>query len=235
MITDGKSNDDESATWQQWLEIAASCDGQLDSSWHTDLIVLNPGEDVANVEVIFHGPGGAYSSRVAISGSNQAVFQDVVGLLGSSGKGLLEIRSDRPLAVSGRVHNETDAGTAGHAVTGRNVDAGMIAGETVWLAGLRQVAGTSRTNINLSNLGESLATARITLFDENGIQIADFTRDVSAKRVVQDIEPFAKRGGKTNLGWGFARVTLEEGTGVYASASVINCHSNDAIMVPMER
>ena len=102
-------------------------------------------------------------------------------------------------------------------------------------AGLRQAEGTYRTNINVSNIGEEPATVRITLFSSNGDQIAEYTQNVPPKRVIQDIEPFANRGGQEDLGWGFARVTVEEGRGVFVSASVINSLTNDSVMVPMER
>jgi hypothetical protein len=235
MIREIESEVDLGGEWQQWLEIAASCDGHMDSSWRTDLVVLNPAKSPAQVDLIFHAPQGGSASNIEIPASNQVLFKDIVGLLGSSGKGLLEIRSDRPLAVSGRVYNTSEAGTAGHALPGRNLDSSLTAGDTVWLAGLRQMAGAYRTNINVSNLGESSATVRITLFDADGNHLADFERDVPPKRVIQDIAPFSRRGRKPNLGWGFARAALDEGGDVIISASVINCDTNDAIMVPMAR
>ena len=155
--------------------------------------------------------------------------------MGSTGKGLLEIRSNQPLTVSGRGYNVSTGGTAGHELLGRNVHAGLIAGDTIWLAGLRQIKGTYRTNINVSNAGESSATVRITLFGADGDQIAEYTRNVPPKRVIQDIEPFANRGGQEDLGWGFARVSVEKGRGVFVSASVINSRNHDSIMIPMNR
>jgi len=218
-----------------WFEIAAHKEGRRDSSWRTDLVALNLSEDEAGVELTFHGSDGVSSLTTTIPGSNQAIFQDIVGLLDSHGKGLLEIRSDQPLAVSGRVYNASEAGTAGHALQGRDAFAGLITGETAWLAGLRQAKGSYRTNIIVSNTSDSPATVRITLFTTTGVQIADYTWTVAPKRVCQDIEPFARRGGQNDLGWGFARVTVEKGRGVFVSGSVINSNTNDPIMVPMGR
>ena len=231
----GRCVGDDRNRQRLWFELAAHKEGRRDSSWRTDLVALNLSEDEGGVELKFHGPDGVSSLTTTISGSNQAIFQDIVGLLDSHGKGLLEIRSDQPLAVSGRVYNASGGGTAGHALQGRGAYAGLITGEVAWLAGLRQTKGAYRTNINVSNIGDSPATVRIALFTTTGVQIAEYTRTVAPKRVYQDIEPFAKRGGQENLGWGFARVTVEKGRGVFVSGSVINSHTKDSIMVPMER
>jgi hypothetical protein len=219
----------------QWLEFAARNRGFLESCWRTDLVVLNLSEQTAHVELTLHAPGAEFSTEIAVAGSEQAIFRDVVGLLGPSCKGMLEVQSDTPVVVSGRIYNQSEAGTAGHAIRGRDVYSGLLTGETAWLVGLRQVEGRYRTNINVSNLGGEPADVRITLFDSTGIQLDEFRLQVPPMRVVQDIEPFAERCGHPDLGWGYARVTAEKGRGVFVSASVVNNLTNDSVTIEMQR
>ena len=235
MVRDPGAGGDERALRPQWLEIVAHIDGSSDSSWRTDLVVLNLAEEAAGVELRLHGPDGVSSTTNPVDGSSQAIFQDVVGLLGSHSKGMLEIRSDRPVVVSGRMYSTRDGGTVGHALNGRDAFGGLISGETVWLPGLRQERTRYRTNINVSNAGDTPAEVRVELFDEIGTELDEFTLSVPPKRVIQDIEPFARRGGRPDLGWGYARVTAEQGTGVFVSASVIDCRNNDSISIAMQR
>ena len=53
--------------------------------------------------------------------------------------------------------------------------------------------------------------------------------------MVQDLEPFAQRAGLPDIGWGFARVRVEAGERVVASASVVDTLTNDATTVPAAR
>lgn len=219
----------------QWLNFVAHNQGLLESCWRTDLVILNLSDETAHVDLTLHAPGVASSTAIAVAGSEQAIFPDVVGLLGPSCKGILEVQSDAPVVVSGRIYHQSEAGIAGHAIQSRDVYSGLLTGETAWLVGLRQVEGRFRTNINVSNLGGEPADVRMTLFNSAGIQLDEFTLRVPPMRVVQDIEPFAERCGHPDLGWGYARVTAVEGRGVFVSASVINNLTNDSVTIEMQR
>ncbi|MCP4901112.1 MAG: hypothetical protein GY906_29430, partial [bacterium] len=101
---------DQSAgpTYTYWVELVANLYGKHGSRWRTDLAIRNASGDEAEVELLLHAAGEAYSLTNVIQGSSQAVFEDVVGLLGVTGKGALEIRSNQPMAAVARTYNQTD-------------------------------------------------------------------------------------------------------------------------------
>ncbi len=53
--------------------------------------------------------------------------------------------------------------------------------------------------------------------------------------VVQDLEPFRTRAGEPDLGWGYATVEVDSGSGVMTSATVIDSKTNDGTTIPMKR
>ena len=81
----------------------------------------------------------------------------------------------------------------------------------------------------------SLEEATVELFTASGEKIHQFTLGVEPYAVVQDIQPFAARAGRPDLGWGLARVTVTSGSGVLTSASVIDAGTGDATTIPMKR
>ena len=53
--------------------------------------------------------------------------------------------------------------------------------------------------------------------------------------VVQDLEPFRTRAERPNIGWCFATVEVESGSGILTSATVIDANTNDGNTIPMKR
>ena len=75
---------------------------------------------------------------------------------------------------------------------------------------------------------------RVTLYDTHGIELTSF--DIGSIRlgeVVQELEPLANRAGRTDVGWAMAKVEVLSGSGVFASASVIDSRTNDPTTVAM--
>ncbi len=77
----------------------------------------------------------------------QSILTDVVGQLGASGQGALEILSDQPLKVTSRTYNQvpSDAscypnGTQGQDYPALAVGDGLAAGQSAYLAGLTENA-----------------------------------------------------------------------------------------------
>ena len=218
-----------------WTEIATHNDGVDDSVWRTDLVARNTGDSAAEVDIILHRRSGDVMVEGVIDPSAQGVFEDIVGLMGVTDKGSLQICSSEALEVMSRVYNQSDDGTYGGFVDGHPAGVGMTAGETARLIGLRQMEGAFRTNISVTNTGGVTAWVAVTLYASDGAELHSYDLAVPSGLVVQDLEPFRTRAGQDNLGWGFATVRVATGSGVLTSASVIDAVTNDGVTVPMKQ
>ena len=185
------------------------------------------------VELWLFAPDGAQVLESTVRNGTEGVFEDVVGLIGTSGKGCLGIGSSQPLQVSARIYNEAPTGTFGQYVHGWSNGEGLAADQWGRLLQLRQVEGQFRTNLTVTNTGISNATVQVALFDSAGNELHQYTLDVGSRELLQDLEPFKKRAGRPNLGWGFAVVEVLEGSGLLISASVIDSRTNDGTTIPI--
>lgn len=218
-----------------WVEIAANVSGLYGSRWRTDLAIRNSSAEVADITVVLHTADGEASFASVVEGSSQAVFENIVGLLGVTGKGALEIRSSQPAAAVARTYNQTDQGTLGQLMVACSSDQGLSAGETGWLLGLRQLDGTYRSNVSVTNTGSAEAIVDIELHLTDGSLSHAYSLIVESAAVLQDIEPFKHRAGRPDLGWGFARISVRSGSGVLSSATVIDSRTNDATTIALQR
>ena len=215
-----------------WTEIAGHAPGNGGSQWRTDLVTRNLGTANASLKFIFHHAGGNIEGTGSVVGSGQKGFEDIVATLGATNAiGSLEICSDQPLLVMGRIFNEAEAGTFGQNIDGHVADLGYNAGQTMSLIGLRQT-GLYRSNIIVTNAGTTEAQVSITLFDAEGTSLTTYGLTVPAGQVINDSEPFAKRANKPDLGWGFATVTVLKGTNIRTMGSLIDNRTNDPTTVP---
>jgi hypothetical protein len=224
-----------STPYVYWAEIAAHSAGQNGSEWRTDLVARNLASSTANLQFHFHAASGDAAAAGTVPGSGQGVFEDIVGLLGKADKGSLEICSDKPLLVAGRIFNQSDHGTFGQYLDGHVANLGLQAGEAGDLLGLREATGAFRTNLSVTNGGTQAAQVEVTLYDSSGTVLTTYDLAVAAGKVLQDIEPFAARADKPDLGWGFATVRVLSGSNVLASASVIDATTNDATTIPLKQ
>jgi len=219
-----------------WLEVAANLPGSFGSQWVTDLVLFNEALEPATVSLILHADDGQHNAPASVVAGAQRVFEDVVG--GSfqhQGKGPLEVRSTLSLRAAARTYNLATEGTFGQGFTLHTTDQGLATGETAWLLELRQEQDRFRTNIAVANTGDADASVRIHLMATGGSEVHVFTLDLEPGELIQDLEPFARRAGRPNLGWGLARAEVMTGSGVLVSASVIDSRTNDATTVPMQR
>jgi hypothetical protein len=220
-----------------WTEIAAHIEGDNDSVWRTDVSARNLATSAAGVEFVLHTGSGDVTSEESIPSGAQGVFEDVVGAMGvEDGKGALEICSDQPLEVVARIFNQSPTGgTFGQFLYGYPGGAGLAVGQGAQLLGLRQQEGAFRTNISVTNTGLDTAAVRITLFANNGTELHSYTLEVGSGMVYQDTQPFKRRAGRPNLGFGYAVVEVTQGYGVLTSASVIDDVTNDATTILMKQ
>jgi hypothetical protein len=217
-----------------WTEIAAHSSGLNNSVWRTDMVTRNMAQSAASVEFVLHTGSGTTTASGAVDPSAQGVFEDIVGQMGLSDKGAVEICSNQPLEVASRVFNTSDAGTFGQFINGYAGGAGLTVGQVARLIGLREAAGAFRSNISVTNTGLVPGEVAVTLWSSTGTPIITYTLSVGSGMVVQDVQPFANRAGQPNIGWGYATVEVISGNGILTSASVIDAKTNDATTVPMK-
>lgn len=219
-----------------WSEVAGHIEGAAGSQWRTDMVTRNLGGSEANVKFILHQATGDLVGSGKVGGGAQKAFEDVVGQMGAtSALGSLEICSDQPLLVQGRIFNEAEEGTFGQSMDGQVADVGYGAGQTINLIGLRQKSGLYRSNLSVTNGGTTEAQVSVTLFDATGASLKTFTITVPAGKVVMENEPFRTRANNPDVGWGFATVTVLKGTNVWSTASLIDARTNDPTTIPAKQ
>ncbi|MBK9065165.1 MAG: PKD domain-containing protein [Acidobacteria bacterium] len=222
-----------SAATVYWLPVASHAPGAQGSQWRTDLGLLNLGTAAANVVTVLHVPGNPVQGTASVAAGSQGIFPDVVGQLGWTGSCPLEIRSDQPLFVTSRTYNQAPGGTFGQDTVGIEEGAGAFAGQVMYLPQLTESA-SYRTNISLTNTGEIPASALVELLNGSGTKLADYQVALAPGEWKQENRPFQARAGQSDLGRGFARVSVLSGSGILASASVIDNVTNDPTNVPMK-
>ncbi|HVN33326.1 MAG TPA: hypothetical protein VMT45_15220 [Thermoanaerobaculaceae bacterium] len=229
------------AAFAVWIPAAAHTSGFNQTTWRSDLGLLNPGTVAANVQLSFFGSTGVVSDTVLVPAGAQSILTDVVGQLGASGQGSIEIVADQSLKLTARTYNQSppDAGcfpngTQGQSFPVLTAGGGLGAGQSAHLPGLVQNADY-RSNIGLVNTGEGTATVLVELFDGAGAKLAEYTVVLTHGQWAQENRPFEKKAGATSLDRGYARITVQSGSGVYAFATVIDNVTNDPTTVAMQR
>jgi hypothetical protein len=108
--------------------------------------------------------------------------------------------------------------------------AALAAGQSAWLPGLAENAAY-RTNIALTNAGTTVAQATVALFDGLGNQLASYGVTLDPGVRAQENQPFFLKAGQSGLDTGYAKVSVSAGSGVIASASVIDNATSDPTTV----
>jgi hypothetical protein len=229
------------STFGVWVPVAAHNPGLNQSQWRSDLGLLNAGSVTANVQIEFFSSGGVVSNTTYVPPGVQSVLTDVVAQLGASGQGALEILSDQPLKVTSRTYNQvpTDASCYPNGTQGQDYPAvvgssGLGVGQSAYLAGLAENA-SYRCNIGLVNTGTGSATVQVELYDGSGTNLVSYTVPLAAGQWAQETQPFLNKAGQTAIDRGYAKITVQSGSGVFGFASVIDNLTNDPTTVAMQR
>jgi hypothetical protein len=230
-------------TWVAvWVPVASHNPGLYLSQWRSDLGLLNTGTVTANVQLSFYGSGGVVTNTTYVSPRVQSILTDVVGQLGGSGSGAIQIVSDQPLTITARSYNQVSStadcyagGTQGQDYPAAAASDGLGAGQSAYLAGLTENA-SYRCNIGLVNTGTGSATVLVELFDGAGTKLTDYpVTALAAGQWAQETQPFKNRAGQTAMDRGYAKITVQSGSGVFGFASVIDNITNDPTTVAMQR
>jgi len=224
-----------------WVPVASDGSGLNSSQWRSDLGLLNPGTVTANVQVQFRGSGDVLSSATSVAAGAQSILTDVVGWLGGSGSGALEVTSDQPLRVTARTYNEVSStarcypdGTQGQDYPAAVASDGLSAGQSAYLAGLTENA-SYHCNIGVVNTGTASATVVVTLYGGAGNSLADYTVNLAAGQWAQATQPFLNDAGQTAMDSGYATIAVQSGSGVFGFASVIDNITNDPTTISMQQ
>ena len=228
-------------TYVVWVPVASHNPGKNNSQWRSDLGLLNPGAVTANVQIKFYGSGGVVSSTTYVAPKTQSILVDVVNQIPASNSGALEILSDQPLKVTARTYNQvaSDADCYAGGTQGQDYPAvvssdGLSAGQSAYLAGLSENPST-RCNIGVVNTGTGSATVLVELFNGDGNKFTDYPVSLNAGDWKQETEPFLKYAGQTAMDRGYAKITVQTGSGVFGFASVVDHTTNDPTTVAMQR
>jgi hypothetical protein len=219
-----------------WAEIASHNPGSNGSQWRTDMVTRNLANAQASLRFVLHTDKGNFEGTAAVPAMGQSAFEDIVAALGQTdAKGALEICSDQPLLVAGRIFDFGGIGTYGQFLDGHVGNLGFKEGDTASMIGLRQETDKFRTNISVTNGGMTTAEVTVTLYDSFGNTLATYNLEIPSGQVVQDLQPFVARANKPDLGWGYATITVTAGSNIQASASVIDAKTNDPVTIPAKQ
>ncbi len=212
-----------------WAEIVGHAPGNEGSQWRTDLVTRNLSPSSASLKFYLHqSTAPNLEGTGAVPGGGQSAFEDLVAAMGGTNNiGSLEICSNQPLLVMGRIFNQATAGTFGQNLDGRVADLGYSVGQTISLIGLRQKSGAFRSNISVTNGGTTEAQVAVNLYDASGKSLTNYNLTIPAGQVLQDTEPFKNRAGLPDIDWGFATITVLKGTNILTSGSMIDSKTND--------
>jgi hypothetical protein len=224
-----------------WVPVASHNPGLNQSQWRSDLGLLNTGSVTADVQLSFYGSGGVMGGPVYVPAGAQSILTDVVAQIGGSGSGAVQIVSDQPLKVTARSYNQVSPtagcyanGTQGQDYPVLTASGGLGVGQSAYLGGLTENA-SYRCNIGLVNTGMGNVTVLVELFDGAGNKLTSYTVGLTAGQWAQETQPFKLRAGQAAMDRGYARLTVQSGSGVFGFASVIDNITNDPTTVAMQQ
>lgn len=217
-----------------WLAVVLHRDvPSRNAKWRSDIAVLNRSSQAAALEIRLYASTGVLKKTFSLAGNAQLVLTDVVGQLTSAAEaGALEVRSDQDIFLTGRTYNQEDAThTYGQDFVGESSDLLLEASQSAWMPQLAQ--GTLyRTNIGITNTGPVNASVTLALFDGLGNMVWTNTKTYAPGVFAQYDQPFNNVGG---IDQGYARVTVNSGSGIMAYASVVDQNTGDPTTINMMR
>ena len=229
------------ATFVVWVPVASHNPGKGNSQWRSDLGLLNTGTSQANVQIEFYGTGSVVSNTTYVPPKSQSILVDVVNQIPASNSGALEILSDQPLKVTARSYNlvSSTAGCYPNGTQGQDYPAvvtsdGLSATESAYLGGLSENP-TYRCNIGVVNTGSVSASVLVELFNGAGTKLTGYTVTLNPGDWKQETQPFFSKAGQTAMDRGYAKITVQTGSGVFGFASVVDGSTNDPTTVSMQR
>jgi hypothetical protein len=222
-----------SAPAESWIPAVAHADGVGDSTWRSDVGLLNRSSRTNTVRLRYHQKNGAIDREFELAAGESQTVSDVVGTFDRTGSAPLQVFSADALTVTSRTYNQSPEGTFGQSQDGVTATGGLESGESAALMQLREDTA-ARSNIGIHNQWRRAATVEIELYDGDGSLVTAHTREIPAQQTVQLNRPFRKLGGRTDIESGYAVVTVLSGQDVYVYGSVIDNLTGDPTAIPMK-
>jgi hypothetical protein len=217
-----------------WVPVASHNTGVGLAVWRSDLGLLNTEQSATEVEVRLHQGGSVIAETVPLPAGAQSVLSDVVDQLKATGSGAIEVRSDQPLKVTSRTYNQSPGGTFGQGFLGVTTEACLTTGQSGWLGQLAENRAF-RTNIGVTNTGDTPASVTVELYDGAGALLASYPVSLVPGEWKQETQPFKNRAAQTQMARGYAKVRVVSGSGVVAYASVVDNATGDPTTIDMQR
>ena len=222
-----------SAPAESWVPVVAHSDGVGDSTWRSDVGLLNRSPLANRVRLRYLDADGFVDHEVELAPGAYRTVSDVVAAAGRQGSGPLQVFSSEALSVTSRTYNQAPSGTFGQALDGVTATGGLQSGQSAVLMQLREDA-TARSNVGILNQWRREAEVEIALFDGSSLPVAFFTETVPARTTVQINRPFRDIGGRSDIVSGYAVVSVLSGQDVYVYGSVIDNATDDPTTIPMK-
>ncbi|MBZ5589606.1 MAG: hypothetical protein LAO05_13675 [Acidobacteriia bacterium] len=222
------------AAYSRWIPAVIHKDvPSKNAKWRSDVAVLNRSTSTANLTITMYPAAGPVTQATQLAGSSQLLQTDIPGWLGvTTDSGPLEVTSDQEFFLSGRTYNQVDAThTYGQDYEGQEPSELLAAQQSAWLPQLTENA-LYRTNIGITNTGSETANVTMTIYDASGNQVWTDSRDYAAGGFYQYQQPYLAYGG---IASGYAKVTVNSGSGVVAYASVVDANTGDPTTITMKR
>lgn len=219
------------------IPAVAHAPGAEDSTWRSDLTVVNLGSTAADLSLSYDDGGTSapiVRNRTLLSGETWRWVDVVEDLFGSEGTGVVTAEANAPVVMTARTYNLAAAGgTFGQFLPGLSENDALPEGTVGCVMGLRE-NDEWRSNLGLVNLGAQPATIRIRLFDTTGTQVGqEIQRTVPARGWKQvDRVIVAVGAGEQDL----AYATIEPvgaGAEIWAYGSVVDNTTGDPTTIPI--
>jgi hypothetical protein len=222
-----------SAPVESWIPVVAHTNGVGDSTWRSDLALLNRSTRANAVRVRYYNGWEALERQIELAAGEGRLIPDVVGWFGRSGSGPLQVFSSEALTVTSRTSNQSSSGTFGQSMDGVTATGGLESGESVVLMHLRE-DDASRTNIGIHNRWPRLAKVEMELYDNNGSLVHADTWIIPPLHTLQFNRPYRTFGGRVDIESGYAVVTVLSSQDIYVYGSVIDNATGDPTAIPMK-
>jgi len=203
--------------------------GANGSQWSTSVYLHQvQGSAPAQVHFIVHSPDGMSWEMVKVLSdpAGSAQIDDVLRAVDASipnGSYVMSWWSTQPVVMTTRTFTTESSGSYGQGIGSVAENSGFGSGGSVSFAAPMEL-GAHRVNVGISNAGSGSQTFSVTVLDEDGQTMHQWSKTVPAYSIIQ----FKANEGMS--GAGSIRLTCEEGCNgnAYAYTSVVVNDSNDA-------
>jgi len=227
----------------RYVPSVAHLPGAGGTKWRSDVAFVNPSASSASITLTYSDTAGnpAVVRNATLDPGATVELADILVstfgyAAGANTKGTLKVESNVPLAITSRTYNQKSATeTFGQFYPALSVLRTLGTNQTGTLPQLKKNAGF-RTNVGVTNVGDSDTAVQIRLFDANGNQAGNpVTLNVTAGKWVQRDDIFAAAGvASADIAYATVDVT-EAGAKVWAYASVIDNTTGDPTTIGVLR